>query len=105
MLLLLSLVQLLCGPMDYSLLGSSVHGISQARILEWVAIPRSRRCSRLMDQARGLLHWQADSLLLSHQGSPRILYFFLITFLSLVHMFHQVIVKHTEKSEFFLAFK
>ena len=26
-------------PVDYSLLGSSVHGIIQARILEWVAIP------------------------------------------------------------------
>ena len=25
-------------PMDYSLPGSSVHGISQARVLEWVAI-------------------------------------------------------------------
>ena len=29
----------LCVPMDYSLPGSSVHGILQARILEWVAIP------------------------------------------------------------------
>ena len=29
-------------PMDYSLPGSSVHGISQARILEWVAISFSR---------------------------------------------------------------
>ena len=29
-------------PMDYSLSGSSVHGISQARILEWVTIPFSR---------------------------------------------------------------
>ena len=29
-------------PMDYSLPGSSVHGILQARILEWVAIPFSR---------------------------------------------------------------
>ena len=28
----------LCDPMDYRLPGSSVHGISQARILEWVAI-------------------------------------------------------------------
>ena len=28
----------LCDPMDYSLPGSSVHGISQARIMEWVAI-------------------------------------------------------------------
>ena len=31
-----------CGPMDYSLAGSSVHGILQARILEWVAISSSR---------------------------------------------------------------
>ena len=28
----------LCDPMDCSLLGSSIHGISQARILEWIAI-------------------------------------------------------------------
>ena len=28
--------------MDYSLPGSSVHGIFQARILEWVAVPLSR---------------------------------------------------------------
>ena len=28
----------LCDPMDYSLPGSSVHGIFQARVLEWVAI-------------------------------------------------------------------
>ena len=28
----------LSDPMDYSLLGSSVHGIFQARVLEWVAI-------------------------------------------------------------------
>ena len=32
----------LCNPMDYSLLDSSVHGILQAIILEWVAIPFSR---------------------------------------------------------------
>ena len=29
----------LCSPMDCSLPGSSVHGIFQARILEWVAFP------------------------------------------------------------------
>ena len=28
----------LCNPMDYILPGSSVHGILQARVLEWVAI-------------------------------------------------------------------
>ena len=34
-----------CDYMDYSLPGSSVHGISQARILEWVAISFSKRSS------------------------------------------------------------
>ena len=33
---------ILCGPVDCSLPGSSVHGILQARILEWVAISFSR---------------------------------------------------------------
>ena len=32
----------LCDPMDWSLPGFSVHGILQARILEWVAMPFSR---------------------------------------------------------------
>ena len=32
----------LCDPMDYSLPGSSVHGILQGRMLEWVAISSSR---------------------------------------------------------------
>ena len=35
----------LCNPMNYSPPGSSVHGILQARILEWVAIPFSRGSS------------------------------------------------------------
>ena len=35
----------LCDPMDCSLLGSSVHGILQATILEWVAISFSWGCS------------------------------------------------------------
>ena len=32
----------LCDPTNCSLLGCSIHGISQARILEWVAMPFSR---------------------------------------------------------------
>ena len=36
----------LCNPIDYSLPGSSVYGISQARILESVAIPFSRGSSQ-----------------------------------------------------------
>ena len=38
----LRLCPTLCNPMDHSLLGSSVHGILQARILEWVAMPSFR---------------------------------------------------------------
>ena len=37
----------LCNPMDWSPPGSSVHGISQARILEWLAIPFSCMCSKM----------------------------------------------------------
>ena len=37
-----SVVPILCDPMDHSPPGSSVHGILQARILAWVAIPFSR---------------------------------------------------------------
>ena len=36
----------LCNPMDCSPPGSSVHGILQARILEWVAMPSSRGSSQ-----------------------------------------------------------
>ena len=36
----------LCDPVDYSLSGSSMHGIFQARVLEWIAISFSRRPSR-----------------------------------------------------------
>ena len=42
---LLQLCPSLCNPMDHSLPGSSVHGILQARILEWVAMPSSRGSS------------------------------------------------------------
>ena len=42
----LRLCQTLCDSMECSLPGSSVHGILQARILEWVAMPSSRGSSR-----------------------------------------------------------
>ena len=44
--------QTLCDLTDSSLPGSSVHGISQARILKWVAIPFSRESSQLRDQTQ-----------------------------------------------------
>ena len=40
----------LCHPTNYSPLGSSVHRIVQARILEWVAISSSRGSSQPRDQ-------------------------------------------------------
>ena len=73
----------LCDPVDCSLPGSSVHGILQARILEWVAMPSSKKDEdlswRILEKRsrkilqifpiQGLnlcllcvLHWQAGSL-------------------------------------------
>ena len=46
---MLSCVQLFYNPMDCSPLSSSVRGILQARILEWVAMPFSRGSSRPRD--------------------------------------------------------
>ena len=40
----------LCDPMDCSPPGSSVHGISQARILEWVTISSSKGSSQPREQ-------------------------------------------------------
>ena len=57
----------LCNPTDCSPPGSPVHGISQVRILEWVAISSSRESSPQASNSR-LLHWQADSLLPHHLG-------------------------------------
>ena len=41
----------LCDPMDCSPPGSSVHGILQARILEWVAMSSSKGSSQLRDRS------------------------------------------------------
>ena len=54
----------LCNPMDYT-----VHGILQARILEWVAFPFFRGSSQPRDQTLSPA-LQADSLLAEAQGSP-----------------------------------
>ena len=58
----------LCNPMDYSPPGSSVLGIFQARILEWIAFsyPRDLPDPGIKPKSPAL---QVDSLLLSHWGS------------------------------------
>ena len=38
-----------CDPVNHSLLGSSVHGVLQARILDWVAMPSSMGSSQPRD--------------------------------------------------------
>ena len=53
--------------------GSSIHGILQTRILEWVAISSSRdlpNLGRSNPDLLHLLHWKVNSLPLSHLGSP-----------------------------------
>ena len=60
----------LCDPMACSPPGSSVHGISQARILKWIAIFFLQGIFLTQGLNLHLLHWQADSLPLSHLGSP-----------------------------------
>ena len=51
--------RILCDPMDYRLPGSSVHGIFQARVLEWVAIAFSIYAEYIMRNA-GLDEAQAE---------------------------------------------
>ena len=59
----------LCDPMDCSLPGFSIHGIFQARVLEWVAISFSRVSSQPRDQIQ-VSHIVSKTLYcLSHQGS------------------------------------
>ena len=68
----LQLCQTLCNPMDCSSPSSSVNGILQVRILQWVALPFSRGSSRPRDKthspASSVL--QVEFLPLSHWGSP-----------------------------------
>ena len=66
----------LCNPMDYT-----IHGILQARILEWVPFPNTGVGSLSLLQGifptqgsnPGLLHCRWILFQLSHKGSPRIL--------------------------------
>ena len=66
--------------------GSSVHGILQARIMEWIAVPYSRAPGDLSDLGINATSpaLQADSLPLSHLGSPKYMHIYLIN-----HKFEQ----------------
>ena len=75
---------------SYSPPGSSVHGILQARMLEWVAIPFPTQ-----GWNQGLLHCRQIRYRLSHQGSPRwfmvLEYALQIIFLVIIKEHHYVI--------------
>ena len=60
----------MCDPMDFGLPGSSVHGIFQARVLEWVAISFSRDLPDLgIEPSSPAL--QADALPSEPPGKPK----------------------------------
>ena len=60
----------LCNPMDYIPPDSSVHGILQARILEWAVMPSSRESFRPRDQTQVTLI-VGGLYCLSHQERPK----------------------------------
>ena len=63
----------LCNPVDCSSPGSSVHGILQGRILEWIAIPLSRGSIFSIEGLNlGLPHCRWILYHLSHQRSPHL---------------------------------
>ena len=62
----------LCDPMDCSPPGSSIHGIFQARVLEWGAIAQGSNPYPL--------HCKVDSLPLDRQGGPWVFYIYIYNF-------------------------
>ena len=80
----------LCNPMDRSPPDSSVHGISQARILEWVSISSSRESSKPKDRTHvsciSCIGRQVLYVLLSHLGKPNV-YFQLSKFITFFFYF------------------
>ena len=74
----------LCSPRDFNTPGSSVHGIFQARILEWVAY--FRESSRLRDQICVSCVSCIGRWVPLHHGKPlSFFYFFFFFFLSASH--------------------
>ena len=76
-------VWLFCNPLDYSPPGFSVHGLSQARILKWVAISYPRRSTQSCIyrpilpylKLRGLdVFWNSDFLLILERNYAVIVY-------------------------------
>ena len=78
----------LCDPMDYT-----IHGILQARILEWIAVPFSRGIFPTQGSNPGFLHCRRILYQLSHQvrGGPHFYVEALVVQLLLGGVSHSVI--------------
>ena len=77
------LCPVVCHPMSYSQLGYITHGISQARMLEWVPYPSPGDLpdTGIEPTVLHLLYWQIDSLPLVTPGKTLGIGFFQILFL------------------------
>ena len=89
--------------MDWSPPGSSGYGISQARILEWFATFSCRGIFLTQGLNTHFLHWQVDSLLRSHQGSPVLPGSLVLSFpqnncILLGQPYHRVLLGHSHSS-------
>ena len=60
--------------MDFSLPGSSIHGLFQVRVLEWIAISFSRVSSRPRGSNPGLPHCRQTTLPSEPPGKPMYVY-------------------------------
>ena len=92
----------LCDPMDYSPSGSSVHGIFQARILEWLPLFFFRGSSQprnwIQGSNPGLLCCRQILYCLSHQGSPEFIKITCKICRSFYHHpFHNVVLFNKDK--------
>ena len=89
--------------MDCSLPGSSIHGILQAKILEWAAIPFSRGIFPTQRSNPGLPHCRWILYHLSHQGSPKWDHLVLAYFLNMYILFINVFAATNEKCNIILG--
>ena len=81
----------LCDPVDWGLSGSSVHGILQARVLEWIAISFSRGSFPARNRTRVSRIAGRRFYRLSHQGSPGLIIVHCRSLVTLLnHLFHTI---------------
>ena len=87
----------LCDPMDCSLPHFSVHGIFQARLLEWGAISFPRGSFQPRDQAKGLPHCRLVFYHLSHQGSLILQKFNIYSFRQPQYIYPDIVLNYFHK--------